>query len=541
METLLKGCFSLLAIKSPVVALKISNCNINCFFKIFDQVIMREKSRKPKDMSSAEIDFKKVFNYLFETVRGLLIYAKEGKFDQMFMEEGLIPQLCYVISKCFIEHGNPLLCNMLGKEVAGKVVADDARVLDLLNYTIGTIKCFTQSNNEVQVESVNNKMVPLLSLTISKVLEFNCATQRKAMILVQITGTLRNLANVELCQTQIAQSAIVKLCDIFFDPQFNQGKELILNIARLLSKVSLEISCADKIVKTGHVKGFLGAMVQHRDSSAILIRLAYILGNLTTNFEEARVKLCRKKADEKSCFLTITELACFYLDKDAKGDTVAEAEKSANKNTKYQEFTTGHLEDALTKIIKLLANLSTEESVAYEEFHQIRDLLNKFIEQLCLAVNRRTIEENEEFVLNAVSCITNILYYDTAQKPLLTPDLRGTVFNCVKNFLLATQNEEIQIETVRVLSNLSRHSQLCEELFTGDKEFLQMLVIVLDHTLRDLVFYSVGIIINMSLHERVRPSLLEMKVVDKLIDVLKDANLEDMELAKVAAKAIHNL
>ena len=63
----------------------------------------------------------------------------------------------------------------------------------------------------------------------------------------------------------------------------------------------------------------------------------------------------------------------------------------------------------------------------------------------------------------------------------------------------------------------------------------------MDHTLRDLVFYSVGIIINMSLHENVRPALLEMKVVDKLIDVLKDSNLEDMELAKVAAKAIHNL
>ena len=156
-------------------------------------------------------------------------------------------------------------------------------------------------------------------------------------------------------------------------------------------------------------------------------------------------------------------------------------------------------------------------------------------------MNRRTIEENEEFVLNAVSCITNILYYDTAQMPLLKAELRGTVFNCVKNFLLSTQNEEIQIETVRVLSNLSRHSQLCEEQFTSDKEFLQTLVIVLDHTLRDLVFYSVGIIINMSLHEKVRPALLEMKVVDKLIDVLKDANLEDMELAKVAAKAIHNL
>jgi len=77
--------------------------------------------------------------------------------------------------------------------------------------------------------------------------------------------------------------------------------------------------------------------------------------------------------------------------------------------------------------------------------------------------------------------------------------------------------------------------------FTKEEEFLSMLVIVLDHTLRDLVFYSVGIIINMSLHEEVRPALLKLPVVDKLIDVLRDANLEDMDLAKVAAKAIHNL
>ena len=52
--------------------------------------------------------------------------------------------------------------------------------------------------------------------------------------------------------------------------------------------------------------------------------------------------------------------------------------------------------------------------------------------------------------------------------------------------------------------------------------------------MRDLVFYSVGIIINISLHAKVRPALMEH-------NVLRDANLEDIELAKVAAKAIHNL
>ena len=156
-------------------------------------------------------------------------------------------------------------------------------------------------------------------------------------------------------------------------------------------------------------------------------------------------------------------------------------------------------------------------------------------------MDRRSIVENEEFILNAISAVTNILYYDTPQTPLFNIELRQKVFHTFKNYLLATQNEEIQIETVRVLSNLSRHRELSAAEFSQEEEFLGMLVVVLDHTIRDLVFYSVGIIINMSLHEEVRPALLKLPVVDKLIDVLRDANLEDMDLARVSAKAIHNL
>lgn len=97
METLLKGSFSMLAIKSPHVALQVSSCNMHIFFEIMDAVQANKRA-------SESIDFKKVFNFMFETVRGLLIYAKEGKFDVMFVEQGLITQLCLVISKCFIEH-----------------------------------------------------------------------------------------------------------------------------------------------------------------------------------------------------------------------------------------------------------------------------------------------------------------------------------------------------------------------------------------------------------------------------------------------------
>ena len=35
------------------------------------------------------INHVKVFNYLYETIRGLLIYAKEGDYDKLFIQENL--------------------------------------------------------------------------------------------------------------------------------------------------------------------------------------------------------------------------------------------------------------------------------------------------------------------------------------------------------------------------------------------------------------------------------------------------------------------
>jgi len=88
---------------------------------------------------------------------------------------------------------------------------------------------------------------------------------------------------------------------------------------------------------------------------------------------------------------------------------------------------------------------------------------------------------------------------------------------------------------------LSRHAKLCDE-FVSDSTFLEALTVVLDHTLRDLVFYSVGIIINITLHDDSRIKIMEKDiVVPKLVDVLKDSNIEDIDLSKVAAKALHNM
>ena len=81
------------------------------------------------------------------------------------------------------------------------------------------------------------------------------------------------------------------------------------------------------------------------------------------------------------------------------------------------------------------------------------------------------------------------------------------------------------------------------ETFVGEKNFVEGIVVVLDHTLRELVFYTIGIIINVTMHEGPRKKLSQMQpaLIPKLIDVLRDANIEDMDLSKVSAKALHNL
>ena len=106
------------------------------------------------------------------------------------------------------------------------------------------------------------------------------------------------------------------------------------------------------------------------------------------------------------------------------------------KAKKYEEFSAGNIEDAITKIIKLLANLATEEEFAHASL--VGEGTQELIGQLIQAVDKRTIDSNEEFILNAISCTTNLLFYDLPHRPILNDDIRISIFNSIKLYILAT-------------------------------------------------------------------------------------------------------
>jgi hypothetical protein len=52
------------------------------------------------------------------------------------------------------------------------------------------------------------------------------------------------------------------------------------------------------------------------------------------------------------------------------------------------------------------------------------NLLESYLSNLMGAVAMREVAKNEEFILNAISCTTNILFYDTAQLSILSNNTR---------------------------------------------------------------------------------------------------------------------
>ncbi len=85
------------------------------------------------------------------------------------------------------------------------------------------------------------------------------------------------------------------------------------------------------------------------------------------------------------------------------------------------------MEGTLVKVIRLLANLITEESVG-SLLHQVKGNLMSILKDLCTSMKKKSIEQSEEFMLNSVSLLTNLLFYDTPKTPLIEePALKRNV------------------------------------------------------------------------------------------------------------------
>lgn len=341
-----------------------------------------------------------------------------------------------------------VILDQLTKKVIRKVNAKNVEIkntnatFDMLIYIVGLLKN-SSVNKENQNLLHNKNAIHILTKLCKTVLnEEETSNPKIPQLFVQVTGCFRNLAmNPQQIEIFIQEGALVALSQML--SYFKTHKELVFNTVRILSKISLNYEALDVMNLFGaeFIDSLCQICLNNLSSNSILIRSAFVLGNLTTVYSDSRLLLLKDGR-----FFTNLMKACDEL---FKNDSKA----TANADKK-QEFNRDSPEDALTKVIRLIANLLTEPSCKkLIEINQQR--VDKFFTNSMHALQSKTLEKNEECILNIVACFTNFLFYDTNDSPIFTEkNAEALRQDCIKRigmYLFESDNEELQIETMRVL------------------------------------------------------------------------------------------
>ena len=246
-----------------------------------------------------------------------------------------------------------------------------------------------------------------------------------------------------------------------------------------------------------------------------MLRTCFILGNLTTAHDECRVFVL-ETAGAIEQLLGLLEQLC---------------EQSFRESEREEGKADSSVDETLVKLIRLIANLAINEEVGMMVSQEPSAML------LCRVIESKSLAEQEELVLNAVSAITNLSFYP---QPLNAVLHHETIAELLVPLLLH-DNHEAKVEAARCYGNLSRYPEV--RRLMKSKRVDEILCILLDHPQQSVLVAVCGVLMNVAADPLFRRGLAEYHAVQKLIAVLEQLSLtlDDLPLATLLCKTFFNL
>uniref|UniRef100_A0A0G4GB43 C2H2-type domain-containing protein n=1 Tax=Chromera velia CCMP2878 TaxID=1169474 RepID=A0A0G4GB43_9ALVE len=359
----------------------------------------------------------------------------------------------------------------------------------------------------------------------------------EAQVLIQVVAALRNLAVSSRVHSQVVRAeaipALARLLRVF-----PKADELTLNISRLLAKLSLSDECLIAMAESPPtLLQICNTLDVNVKKPAVVVRLTFLLGNLCAKFDKARVFFffeCEGAA-------LLPRILEEYLQRD-RTLAIAHAQAAVAKgetNEKTKSDSSSETEEVLIKSVRLLANAAINTTVG-----TMTAATSTMVLPLLDLLGAKRISSSEELVLNTVAAVTNLLYFDSPSNLLLVQQTKKTLCKLLHLLLTDPSNPECLMETVRAMGNLSRHRDV--RLQMRDTGTDALVVALLDHSYRDLVYYATGALVNLSADRDCAPSLLSDAcsggVAERLSELLIDAGRgNDWSLVGLVAKVITNL
>ncbi|KAM4784552.1 armadillo repeat-containing protein 2 isoform 3-T4 [Cyanocitta cristata] len=270
---------------------------------------------------------------------------------------------------------------------------------EALAYCMGAIK-FMSGNAVLLNEMVNKGAVEMLlqlMKQINNIKEHDTYFSNLGHLLVQLAATLRTLADLPLARRRLSCSAAVSELFVALE-QRGSDKDVCTCIVRMLSKLSsYNDFCAALADCSRCYFLFLALLNKHQKQQDLVIRIIFILGNLTAKNDQSREQFFK----EKESINTLTSLFQTYYELDLNAQTWYRGRKG-KKHLQHPS----EVEDVLIKLIRVLANLSIHPSIgaALAAAHPVTGLLVTVLEY-------KSVDDCEELVINAATTINNLSYY----------------------------------------------------------------------------------------------------------------------------------
>lgn len=433
--------------------------------------------------------------------RGLFKYSKKGEHDKEFMTEQL---------------AKPLLDLLQSSEDPSEAGSSSN---DLRVYAVGVLKNISQEDETIQDHLAESGAIGAL-FRVLEGRQFS-GSSKEADLLIQATAALRNLAGRHH-QEFLADARMDALTRIF--AVFPTQVELMTNVSRILSKLTLHGDACDAFAqKNDHLRQLSRTLTANPDSVPLALRLSFVLGNLTEGDEDLRVAF----AFDCEGTVLVPQLLSKFWQKDRQLARIAHT----NPNSSGQQ----QIEEVLVKLVRLLANMAISE-----EAGKTLSSSSAVVDPLLDMLGAKRIGDSEELVLNVVAAVTNLMYYEVSSNLLFADENKQLLCRLFRPLLLESYNVEALVETARALGNLSRHQDARQTM--ANLRLDEILVILLDHESRDLVFYVCGALVNLAADPTCTERLTRSSpIARKLSKLLSEAPADDPALMLVGVKVLTNL
>ncbi|ESP01061.1 hypothetical protein LOTGIDRAFT_140035, partial [Lottia gigantea] len=400
---------------------------------------------------------------------------------------------------------------------------------EALVYCVGAIK-FLTGNSIIVKQLARKEAIEILTKLLHNINKTNREQEKVneqfGHILVQVMAAMRNLADVGSSRERMFKSKFIEELLPLIET-YPGDSDLIMYTSRVLSKITMHTDCVTVLCEQANCfKSFIMLINKHIQKENLVVRLCFVLGNITAKRDEARLRLY-KETEAMNTFLTVlkTYHSKFKQVRTFKVDSQSRPETDNDSKNKQGDY-----EDVLIKVIRVIANLSINETLG-PMIASNGDL----VQILLLLLEDCDVSTSEELVLNTIATINNLSYYTTKSNAVISKQMD------ISQALLKTvlsNNMEGMIECARVFGNLTRQKQVRD--FLSQNKVDAIMMTLLDSGSLEVVYIACGVLMNFMTDEDKRLTLKKEGAISKLIEVLRDFGREDWQLSSTVCKVLCN-